>query len=162
MVAAQMLFKSLTDARGPANGGSFRPIELLTRPGSVFDAKEPAAIGFYYEMELRAYDLMWRCLAPQVGDLLAAGHFASVCGTFIGGIHPDTGRQYTIIEPQVGGWGATGARATAIRRSSRPSTARPTTARPRSTRRAMASSSSGWSSTPARGAKGASPAGAAW
>jgi N-methylhydantoinase B len=29
-----------------------------------------------------------------------------VCGTFIGGIHPDTGRQYTIIEPQLGGWGA--------------------------------------------------------
>ncbi len=29
-----------------------------------------------------------------------------MCGTFIGGTHPDTGRQYTIIEPQVGGWGA--------------------------------------------------------
>ncbi|MGO4843859.1 hydantoinase B/oxoprolinase family protein, partial [Rhizobiaceae sp. 2RAB30] len=23
-------------------------------------------------------------------------------------IHPDTGRQYTIIEPQLGGWGASG------------------------------------------------------
>ena len=39
-------------------------------------------------------------------ERLASGHFASVCGTFIGGIHPDTGRQYTIIEPQLGGWGA--------------------------------------------------------
>ncbi|WP_210526654.1 hydantoinase B/oxoprolinase family protein [Rubellimicrobium arenae] len=110
MIAAQMLLKSLTDPRGPANGGSFRPIELLTRKGSVFDAKEPAAIGFYYEVELRAYDLMWRCLAPVVPDLLGAGHFASVCGTFIGGIHPDTGRQYTIIEPQVGGWGGSAGR----------------------------------------------------
>lgn len=106
MIGAQMLLKSLTDPRGPANGGSFRPLELLTRPGSVFEAREPAAIGFYYEVELRAYDLMWRCLAPVVPDLLGAGHFASVCGTFIGGTHPDTGRQYTIIEPQVGGWGA--------------------------------------------------------
>ena len=61
---------------------------------------------FYYEIELRVYDLMWRCLAPHMPDRLAAGHFASVCGTFIGGIHPDTGRQYTIIEPQLGGWGA--------------------------------------------------------
>jgi N-methylhydantoinase B len=41
-------------------------------------------------------------------ERLAAGHFASVCGTFVGGIHPDTGRQYTIIEPQLGGWGASG------------------------------------------------------
>ncbi|MEM9108292.1 MAG: hydantoinase B/oxoprolinase family protein, partial [Pseudomonadota bacterium] len=106
MVCAQMIFKSLTDPYSPANGGSFRPISLLTREGSVFHAREPAPIGFYYEIELRVYDLMWRCLAPHMPDRLAAGHFASVCGTFIGGIHPDTGRQYTIIEPQLGGWGA--------------------------------------------------------
>lgn len=106
MVAAQMIFKSLTDPYSPANEGSFRPITLLTREGSVFHAKEPAPIGFYYEIELRVYDIMWRCLAPHMPERLASGHFASVCGTFIGGIHPDTGRQYTIIEPQLGGWGA--------------------------------------------------------
>ncbi len=106
MVAAQMIFKSLTDSQSPANSGSFKPINLLTREGSVFHAQEPAPVGFYYEIELRVYDLMWRCLAPHMPDRLAAGHFGSVCGTFIGGIHPDTGRQYTIIEPQIGGWGA--------------------------------------------------------
>ena len=106
MVAAQMIFKSLTDPYSPCNEGSFRPITLLTREGSVFHAKEPAPIGFYYEIELRVYDLIWRCLAQHMPERLAAGHFASVCGTFIGGIHPDTGRQYTIIEPQLGGWGA--------------------------------------------------------
>ena len=106
MVAAQMIFKSLTDPDTPANGGSFRPVELLTRTGTVFDAREPAALGFYYEIGLRVYDLMWRCLAKHVPERLAAGHFASICGTFIGGIHPDTGRQYTVIEPQLGGWGA--------------------------------------------------------
>ena len=26
-------------------------------------------------------------------------------GTFIGGPHPETGRHFTIVEPQVGGWG---------------------------------------------------------
>ena len=105
MVAAQMIFKSLTDPYSPCNAGSFRPIRLLTRAGSVFHAEEPAPVGFYYEIDLRAYDLMWRCLAQHMPERLAAGHFASVCGTFIGGIHPDTGRQYTIIEPQLGGWG---------------------------------------------------------
>lgn len=106
MVSCQMLFKSLTDPYSPANEGSFRPIRLLTREGSVFHVKEPGPIGFYYEIELRVYDIMWRCLAPHIPDRLASGHFASVCGTFIGGTHPDTGRQYTIIEPQIGGWGA--------------------------------------------------------
>ena len=106
MICAQMVFKSVTDPDTPANDGSFRPLQVLTREGSVFHAKEPAAIGFYFETEVRVYDLIWRCLAPHIPDRLPAGHFSSVCGTFIGGIHPDTGRQYTIIEPQIGGWGA--------------------------------------------------------
>ena len=105
-VCAQMVFKSLADPDTPANDGSFRPLKVLTREGSVFHAKEPAAIGFYFETEVRVYDLIWRCLAPHIPDRLPAGHFSSICGTFIGGIHPDTGRQYTIIEPQIGGWGA--------------------------------------------------------
>ena len=106
MICAQMIFKSLTNPDTPANDGSFRPLKVLTREGSIFHAKEPAAIGFYYETEVRVYDLIWRCLAPHIPDRLPAGHFSTVAGTFIGGIHPDTGRQYTIIEPQLGGWGA--------------------------------------------------------
>jgi N-methylhydantoinase B len=105
MVAAQMLFKNLTDPDGVANDGSFRPLELVTRPGSVFDAREPAAFGVYYEVLIRLYDVIWRCLAPELGERLPAGHFASICGTFIGGPHPDTGRHFTIVEPQLGGWG---------------------------------------------------------
>jgi N-methylhydantoinase B len=106
MVAAQMVFKALTDPYGVATGGSFRPLKLLTRPGSVFDAQAPAAFAIYYEVEIRLYDVIWRCLAPELHGLLPAGHFASICGTFIGGPHPDTGRHFTIVEPQVGGWGA--------------------------------------------------------
>lgn len=106
IVCAQMVFKSLTDPDTPANEGSFRPLKVLTREGSVFHAQEPAAVGFYFETEVRVYDLIWRCLAPHIPERLPAGHFSSICGTFVGGIHPDTGRQYTIIEPQIGGWGA--------------------------------------------------------
>jgi N-methylhydantoinase B len=105
LICAQMAFKALTESTAPANGGSFRPLHVLTRPGSVFDAKEPAAHGFYFEVEVRAFDLMLRCLAPHMPDLLPAGNFGSICGTVIGGPHPDTGRHFTIIEPQLGGWG---------------------------------------------------------
>ena len=106
VVCAQMAFKALCAPEAPANGGSFRPLRVITRPGSVFDAREPAAIGFYFEVEVRVFDLMLRCLAPHMPDLLPAGGFASICGTVIGGPHPDTGRHYTIVEPQLGGWGA--------------------------------------------------------
>jgi N-methylhydantoinase B len=105
MVAAQMVFMNITDATGSANAGHFKPLKLLTRPGSVFDPNPPAAFATYYEVEIRLYDLIWRCLAPHLGDRLPAGSFGSICGTFIGGPHPDTGRHFTIVEPQVGGWG---------------------------------------------------------
>jgi len=106
LVSVQVIFKALTDPFSPANEGSFRPLKVLTTEGTTFHAREPAAIGFYYEIGIRVADLIWRCLAPHVPEKLPAGHFASIAGTFIGGIHPDTGRQYTIIEPQIGGWGA--------------------------------------------------------
>ncbi len=106
IICAQMVFKSLINPDSPANDGSFRPMKVLTREGTVFHAREPAAIGFYFETEVRVNDLIWRCLAPHIPERLPAGSFSSICGTFIGGIHPDTGRQYTIIEPQIGGWGA--------------------------------------------------------
>ena len=106
IICAQMAFKAFSAAAGPANGGSFRPLQVITRPGSVFDPKEPAAIGFYFEVEVRVFDLMLRCLAPHMPNLLPAGGFASICGTVIGGPHPDTARHYTIVEPQLGGWGA--------------------------------------------------------
>jgi N-methylhydantoinase B len=106
LVSVQVIFKALTDATSPANEGSFRPLKVLTTEGTTFHAREPAAIGFYYEIGIRVYDLIWRCLAPHMPGKLPAGHFSSIAGTFIGGIHPDTGRQYTIIEPQIGGWGA--------------------------------------------------------
>ena len=103
--AVQMIFKNIADPYGVANGGTFRPICMLTTPGTVFDPQEPAAMGVYYEVGMRLYDMMWRCLAPHLGERLPSGHFASICGTIIGGIHPDTGQRFTIIEPEVGGWG---------------------------------------------------------
>ena len=105
MIAAQMVFMNITGAHASANAGHFKPLKLLTRPGSVFDATPPAAFATYYEVEIRLYDVLLRCLAPHLGDRLPAGNFASICGTFIGGLHPDTRRHFTIVEPQLGGWG---------------------------------------------------------
>lgn len=105
VVAAQMAFKALTAPQGTTNGGTFRPLTVLTRPGSLFDARPPAAEGFYFENLIRVHDLILRCLAKAFPDRLPAGNFASVCATIIGGRHPDTGRVFTLVEPEIGGWG---------------------------------------------------------
>jgi N-methylhydantoinase B len=105
VTACQIAFKGIVSPDRLANGGTFRPLKVLTRHGSVFDPIYPAAQGIYYEITIRVHDLIWRCLAPHMSDLLPAGSFASVCGTLFGGIHPDTGRAYAVIEPELGGWG---------------------------------------------------------
>jgi N-methylhydantoinase B len=110
VIAAQMALVTVAGIRGSANSGHYAPLRVLTTPGTVFDPAPEAACSIYSEVRIRLFDLILRCLAPHLGERVPAGGFASVCGTFISGIHPDTGRQFTIVEPQVGGWGATAVR----------------------------------------------------
>ena len=49
-------------------------------------------------------------MARAIPGRLPAGSFSSIFGTVIAGLHPDTGRKYTMVEPQMGGWGATNER----------------------------------------------------
>lgn len=105
-VACQMIFMAITDPDGHGNAGSFRPIEMLVDDGSMFACRYPAAMGIYYETSMLIFDLLWKALAPSLPNKLTAGHFGSICGTFMGGPHPDTGENHGIVEPQLGGWGA--------------------------------------------------------
>ncbi|MEM9168423.1 MAG: hydantoinase B/oxoprolinase family protein [Pseudomonadota bacterium] len=105
-VACQMVFKAITSPETFGNAGSFRPIVLQTDKASIFDADYPAAMSIYYETGMLLFDLLWKALAPAMPDRLPAGHYGSICGTFLGGPHPQTGAQQGIIEPQLGGWGA--------------------------------------------------------
>jgi N-methylhydantoinase B len=110
VIAAQLIFKAATAPQSVCNAGSFRPLRVLTRPGTIFDPREPAAQGYYFEVRARLTDMLWHGLAKAATDRFPAGHFGSICGTVVAGRHPRTGRRYTMVEPQVGGWGATSTR----------------------------------------------------
>jgi N-methylhydantoinase B len=110
VISGQMIFKVLTDPTLFANAGSFRPLEVITEPGTIFHATGTAPHGYYFETRMRLTDMLWHCLARAMPERLPAGHYASICGTVIAGQHPDTGRRYTLVEPQMGGWGATSTR----------------------------------------------------
>lgn len=110
VISCQMIFKALCDPERYANSGSFAPLEVLTDHGTIFDAGNTAAQGYYFETRIRLFDMLWQCMSRALPDRLPMGHFASICGTVIAGRHPDTGRRYTMVEPQMGGWGATSER----------------------------------------------------
>lgn len=106
VVDAQMVFKAVTSPDTPANAGTFRPMKVICDPRSICNAEYPAAMGLYYEVGIRFMDLIWKALAPILPERLSAGHYASICGTIIGGRHPDSRKQHSFIEPEIGGWGA--------------------------------------------------------
>lgn len=105
LVGARAVFKSITLPDPWANAGCFRPLKVLTRPGSIFHALRPAAVGLYYENKMRSKDLILKTLAPHMPDRLPAGHFSSICATVMRSRTPG-GPDRTFVEPQLGGWGA--------------------------------------------------------
>ncbi|MBC6403426.1 MAG: hydantoinase B/oxoprolinase family protein [Hyphomonadaceae bacterium] len=106
IVDAQMIFKAIVDPQNFANSGTFKPINVLVDQGSMFAAEYPAATSVYYEVGMLLFDLLWKALAPSMKEYFPAGHYSSICGTFIGGPSRKGGDDHSIVEPQLGGWGA--------------------------------------------------------
>ncbi|MGK4005879.1 hydantoinase B/oxoprolinase family protein [Sorangium sp. So ce1036] len=104
--AVRQAWKAITDPLLPSNEGVFRPVHVICPPGTIFTAERPAPVSTYWETAQYATDLVCKAMAPLVPRRLTAGHFLSVCGTLIHGIHPDDGTPYLLVEPQAGGWGA--------------------------------------------------------
>lgn len=106
ITAARTAFKAITNPEMPANGGCFRMLEVICPPGTILTAQSPAPVSIYYETKITAVEAMWIALAPALPERLPAGHYRTIGGTFISGIHPDTGALFVMGEPLVGGWGA--------------------------------------------------------
>ena len=104
--AVRGILKAVTNPSIPANEGTFRPLKVICPPRTIFSAERPAAVSTYWETMLYVADLVWKALAPVVPKHLSAGHFLSVCGTVVAGLHPESGELFLLVEPQAGGWGA--------------------------------------------------------
>lgn len=64
--ACRLAFKYLFNSRQPVNGGAFRPLEVITRPGSILHARSPAACQFYFTPLGLMIDLICSALAPAL------------------------------------------------------------------------------------------------
>ncbi|MGH2398611.1 MAG: hydantoinase B/oxoprolinase family protein, partial [bacterium] len=100
------IYLSITNPGNPVNDGAFRSLRITCPPRTVFSAERPAPVSTYWETMLYVADLIWKAMAPVVPDHLTAGHFLSVCGTIVAGLHPESGDLFLLVEPLAGGWGA--------------------------------------------------------
>jgi N-methylhydantoinase B len=101
------VLRCLLDHDAPATAGILRPLTLLTRPGSIVDARPPAPVaGGNVETSQRIVDVLMRALAQAIPDRVPAASAGTMSNLTIGGIDPRTGQPFTYYETAAGGMGA--------------------------------------------------------
>ncbi|MGP8297171.1 hydantoinase B/oxoprolinase family protein [Streptomyces inhibens] len=106
VAACRVGYKLLVSGDVPLNGGSFKPLEVLTRPGSMLAAVEPAACQYYYSHLGLVIDLVVKALAPALPQKAAAASYGDSMIVQFSGTDPRTGQLFVSQEATVGGWGA--------------------------------------------------------
>jgi len=103
--ACRVAFKLLINPQQAINGGTFRPLEVRVRKGSLLGAEQPAACQWYFSSLGLLIDLVAKALAPVLPDTVAGASYGDSMITMLSGI--DTkGRMFVHPEAVVGGWGA--------------------------------------------------------
>ncbi|RBM06301.1 hydantoinase B/oxoprolinase family protein [Streptomyces sp. PT12] len=106
--ACRVAFKELINPEAPVTGGNFRNLRVVIPDGSVFDAREPAPVQWYYTPLGLLIDLVQRALAPVLPERVAAAHFGdSMIVSFVGTARDGAGAEdFVLIDAETGGWGA--------------------------------------------------------
>lgn len=104
--ACRVGYKLLISPDVPGNGGSFRPMSVQVREGSVFGATAPAACQWYFSHLGLLIDLVAKALATALPDKVAGASHGDSMIVLLSGHDPRTGRDYVSLEATLGGWGA--------------------------------------------------------
>jgi len=105
--AVFFVLRCLAGGETPANAGCLRPLDIITRPGSLVDATSPAAVaGGNVETSQRIVDVLLLALAEALPDRIPAASQGTMNNIALGGIDPRFGAPFTYYETLAGGAGA--------------------------------------------------------
>ena len=94
----------------PRNSGCFRPVRIVTRPGTIVNVQHPGpSVGGNTETHPHIQNVVVAALSQAIPERTAAAEGATACNFLFGGLHPDTGEYYTNYHFEGCGWGATAA-----------------------------------------------------
>jgi N-methylhydantoinase B len=98
----------VTDREIPRNSGCYRPIRLVTKPGTVVNVRHPGpSVGGNTETHPHLQNMVVAALSQAAPERTAAAEGGSASNFLFGGLHPDTGEYYTNYHFEGCGWGAT-------------------------------------------------------
>lgn len=103
--AAYYVMIGVVDPGVPPNSGCYRPIKLLTRPGSVVDPLPPGAVAARTNCTQKIVEAMLRALAQAVPDRVTAGSHGQISTCGFGG-RDAAGKRFIYTDIQGGGSGA--------------------------------------------------------
>ncbi|MET4560118.1 N-methylhydantoinase B [Lysinibacillus parviboronicapiens] len=106
MASVRVMFLALLGDIDVINEGVFHRLKIITDENSIVSAKRPHPVSMNFEARIGAADLIWKALAQHLPDRLSAGHLQSVCTFILTGKNPHNDDSFLIVEPSVGGWGA--------------------------------------------------------
>jgi len=98
--------KTVVDPDVLPNAGLYRPIHVISEPGSILCAKEPAAVDNRMQSSARVVDLIHGALAKAVPERVIAACNGACVGATYCGINPKTDKFYVYVETIGGGFGA--------------------------------------------------------
>ncbi|HUY72136.1 MAG TPA: hydantoinase B/oxoprolinase family protein [Gaiellaceae bacterium] len=104
--ACRVAYKLLVAPDLPTNGGSFAPLSVEVRRGSVVGAQEPSPCAWYFSPLGLLIDLVVKALSPVLPQKAAAASYGDSMIVTCAGLDQRTGEGFFHIEPTVGGWGA--------------------------------------------------------
>ncbi len=96
--------RSIMDPSIPNNEGFFRPITVVTEPGSFVDCTHPAPVAARGLGATRVTDCLWGALARMLPHKVFACGVQGDYGVTIAGYRPD-GRPFVNLEFLYSGWG---------------------------------------------------------
>jgi N-methylhydantoinase B len=92
----------------PLNSGCYRPIRLVTKPGTLTNVMHPGpSVGGNTETHPRLQNIVLRALAQAIPERVAAAEGGTACNFLFGGVHPETGEYFTNYHIEGSGWGGT-------------------------------------------------------
>ncbi len=107
VAATVYAFQCLMGEGFPINQGSYRPIRIITRPGSILHALPPAPVAAgNVETSQRIVDVLFGALAQAAPGIIPAASCGSMNNIAIGGTIGSTGNDFTYYETIGGGMGA--------------------------------------------------------
>ena len=97
--------KSMLDPTQALNQGSFRPVEVVAPEGTIVNVTHPAPAGSHGEIRKRVIATMLGALSQACPELTSGDIHRTSFHNLIGGIDPESGREYVHYEWSSGGNG---------------------------------------------------------